>query len=335
MTSNKKHPGQIGRRALLGAGAAAAVSGWLPGAARAQDAFPSRPIRIVVGFVAGGVSDVMARLIAPELQKALGVSVLVENRPGASGMIAAGQVAKAAPDGYTLYMAPNTHLINHAINPTTPYHSVNDFTGITLLTTTPNMLVVKDDSPFRSVADFIAAAKAKPGDLSYATSGIGTTVHFAGELLAFKAGIKLNHVPFKGANQSIEAVVAGHVPASVSAVSSSIGFIRGGRVRVLAVMADKRSALLPDTPTFKELGFDGLLSDTWLGLLGPAAMPPVVSRRLHEELLRILQAPEFRERVLSGGNEPVGLGLDAFQKQMAQELEGYIALAKSASIKAQ
>ena len=195
------------RRRAMFAGAALASSGALSGTAIAQEAFPARPIRIVVGFVAGGVSDVLARLVAPELQKALGVSVLVENRPGASGMIAAGQVAKSPPDGYTLYMAPNTHLINHAINANVPYDSVKDFTGITLLTTTPNMLVVKDDSPFRSVADFIAAARAKPGEISYATSGIGTTVHFAGELLAFQAGIKLNHVPFKGANQSIEAVV--------------------------------------------------------------------------------------------------------------------------------
>lgn len=323
------------RRALLGAGAGLAAGAGLSWPARAQEAFPSRPIRIVVGFVAGGVSDVLARLVAPELQKALGVSVLVENRPGASGMIAAGQVAKLPPDGYTLYMAPNTHLINHAINPNTPYDAVKDFTGITLLTTTPNMLVVKDDSPYRTVADFVAAARAKPGELSYATSGIGTTVHFAGELFAFQAGIKLNHVPFKGANQSIEAVVAGHVPASVSAVSSSIGFIRGGRVRVLGVMAEKRSALLPDIPTFRELGFKDLLSDTWLGLLGPAGMPPAVSGRLNAELHRILQTPEFREKVLNTGNEPVGLGLAAFQTQMARELEGYIALAKSAAIKAQ
>lgn len=332
--AEKHHPDRR-RRAVLGAGVGLAAGAGFALPAQAQEAFPSRPIRIVVGFVAGGVSDVLARLVAPELQKALGVSVLVENRPGASGMIAAGQVAKLPADGYTLYMAPNTHLINHAINPNTPYDSVKDFTGITLLTTTPNMLVVKDDSPYRTVADFVAAARAKPGELSYATSGIGTTVHFAGELLAFQAGIKLNHVPFKGANQSIEAVVAGHVPASVSAVSSSIGFIRGGRVRVLGVMAEKRSALLPDVPTFRELGFKDLLSETWLGLLGPAGMPPAVSGRLNAELTRILQTAEFRQKVLNTGNEPVGLGLAAFQAQMAQELEGYIALAKSAAIKAQ
>jgi tripartite-type tricarboxylate transporter receptor subunit TctC len=330
--------GSMRRRALacvVAAGVALGVPTPSHAQAQAQDPFPSRPIRIVVGFVAGGVSDVLARLVAPELQKALGQPVIVENRPGASGVIAAGQVAKSPPDGYTLYMAPNTHLINSAINPSVPYHAVKDFTPITLLTTTPNMLVVKDDSPMRSVGDLVAVAKAKPGELSYATSGIGTTVHFAGELFAYQAGIKLNHVPFKGANQSIEAVVGGHVPVSVSAVSSTLGFVKSGRVRVLAVMSEKRSALLPDVPTFRELGYKELLSDTWLGLLAPAGLPPAVAKRLNDELIRILQQPEFRERVLTTGNEPVGVGLDAFAAQMSRELDGFIALAKTADIKPQ
>jgi tripartite-type tricarboxylate transporter receptor subunit TctC len=324
------------RRRIIQSGSALALGSVLP-LARAQGDgnFPNRPIRIVVGFVAGGISDVMARMVAPELQKALGQSVLVENRPGAAGMIAAGQVAKTAPDGHTLYMAPNTHLINGAINPSVPYDSIGDFTPITLLTTTPNMLVVRADSPFRNVAEFIAAAKAKPGELSYATSGIGTTVHFAGELMAARAGIQLNHVPFKGANQSIEAVVAGHVPSSMSAVSSTLQFIKAGRVRVLAVMAPTRSALLPDVPTFVELGYKDLLSDTWLGLLGPAGMPAPVANRLNTELNRIIRDAAFRERVLATGNEPVGIGLGEFGRLMKTEFDGYVSLAKSANIKSQ
>ncbi len=321
----------------LGATAALACgTALLPASpAHAQDAFPSKPIHIVVGFVAGGVSDVLARLVAPELQKSLGQPVIVENRPGASGVIGAGMVAKSPPDGYTLYMAPNTHLINNAINPAVPYHAVKDFTPITLLTTTPNMLVVRTDSPYRSLADFVAAAKAKPGEISYATSGIGTTVHFAGELLAHQAGIKLNHVPFKGANQSIEAVVAGHVPASVSAVSSTLQFVKASRVRVLGVMAEKRSALLPDVPTFREQGYPELVSDTWLGLIGPAGIPAPIAKKLNDALIEILAQPEFRERVLATGNEPVGLGLEAFGRAMAKELEADTALAKAADIKPQ
>jgi len=323
----------VNRRLILGCLVSTLIACAVP--AHADEPFPSKPIRIIVGFVPGGVSDVLARLIAPELQKSLGQPVVVENRPGASGIIAAGQVAKSPPDGYTLYMAPNTHLINHAMNPAVPFHSVTDFTPITLLTTTPNMLVVKDDSPFKTVADFLAAAKAKPGDLSYATSGIGTTVHFAGELLAHEAGVKLNHVPFKGANQSVEAVVGGHVPSSVSAVSSTLSWIKSGRVRVLAVMAPERSTLLPEVPTFKELGYKTIVSDTWLGLIGPANMPPAVAARLNDELVKILKDPQVRERVLATGNEPVGMGLADFGAQMTEEHAGYVKMIKAADIKPQ
>lgn len=307
----------------------------LPSFASAQDNFPDRPIRIVVGFVAGGVSDVLARMLAPELSRSLGQPVIVENRPGAAGMIAADQVAKGPADGYTLYMAPNTHLINHAINPNIPFDSVKDFRGITLLATTPNMLVVRNDSPFQDVADFVKAAKAKPGSVTYATSGIGTTVHFAGELLAHAAGVQLNHIPYKGANQSVEAVVGGHVDSSASALSSTLPFIKSNRVRVLGVMADKRSRLLPNVPTFQELGYTELLSETWLGLIGPAGIPDSTARRLDSALQKILAQPEFRERVLGLGSEPVGLGLKAFDEQMQRELDGYIRIAKSAGIKPQ
>jgi tripartite-type tricarboxylate transporter receptor subunit TctC len=311
------------------------MMGLLTSAANAQNTFPQRPIKLVVGFAAGGVSDVMARMLAPELQKALGQPVLVENKPGASGIIGADFVAKSPPDGYTLYVAPNTHLINHAMNPNIPFHAVKDFTGITLLTTTPNLLVVNANTPWKTLADYVRSAKSDPGGLAYATSGAGTTVHLAGELLAHHAGIKLNHIPYKGANQSIEAVIAGQVPSSVSAISSSLAFIKAGRVRVLGVMSEKRSPLLPDAPTMAELGYPQVLSDTWIGILGPAGMPPAVSARLNEEFTKLLQRPEIRERILGIGNEPVGMSLGTFQNQMAKELDTYIQLVQSANIKIQ
>jgi tripartite-type tricarboxylate transporter receptor subunit TctC len=265
----------------------------------------------------------------------LGQPVLVENKPGASGIIGADFVAKSPPDGYTLYVAPNTHLINHAMNPNIPFHAVKDFTGITLLTTTPNLLVVNANTPWKTLADYVRSAKSDPGGLAYATSGAGTTVHLAGELLAHHAGIKLNHIPYKGANQSIEAVIAGQVPSSVSAISSSLAFIKAGRVRVLGVMSEKRSPLLPDAPTMAELGYPQVLSDTWIGILGPAGMPPAVSARLNEEFTKLLQRPEIRERILGIGNEPVGMSLGTFQNQMAKELDTYIQLVQSANIKIQ
>lgn len=311
------------------------MMGLLTSLTHAQNTFPQRPIKLVVGFAAGGVSDVMARMLAPELQKALGQPVLVENKPGASGIIGADYVAKSPPDGYTLYVAPNTHLINHAMNPNIPFHAVKDFTGITLLTTTPNLLVVNSNTPWKTLADYVRSAKSDPGGLAYATSGAGTTVHLAGELLAHHAGIKLNHIPYKGANQSIEAVIAGQVPSSVSAISSSLAFIKAGRVRVLGVMSEKRSPLLPDAPTMAELGYPQVLSDTWIGILGPAGMPPAVSARLNDEFTKLLQRPEIRERILGIGNEPVGMSLGTFQNQMAKELDTYIQLVQSANIKIQ
>lgn len=311
------------------------MMGLLTSLTHAQNTFPQRPIKLVVGFAAGGVSDVMARMLAPELQKALGQPVLVENKPGASGIIGADYVAKSPPDGYTLYVAPNTHLINHAMNPNIPFHAVKDFTGITLLTTTPNLLVVNSNTPWKTLADYVRSAKSDPGGLAYATSGAGTTVHLAGELLAHHAGIKLNHIPYKGANQSIEAVIAGQVPSSVSAISSSLAFIKAGGVRVLGVMSEKRSPLLPDAPTMAELGYPQVLSDTWIGILGPAGMPPAVSARLNDEFTKLLQRPEIRERILGIGNEPVGMSLGTFQNQMAKELDTYIQLVQSANIKIQ
>ncbi len=305
------------------------------GMAQGQEAFPNRPIKIMVGFAAGGVSDVMVRMLAPDLQRELGQPVVIENKPGASGIIAAGIVAKAPPDGYMLYVAPNTHLINYAMNPQIPFHSVRDFTPITLLTTTPTLLVVGADSPWKTVDSFVAAAKAKPGEISYATSGIGTTVHLGGELFAHVAGIKLNHIPYKGANQSVEAVVAGQVQSSVSAVSSSLPHLKSGRVRALAVMADKRSIFLPDVPTFAELGYKGVLSDTWLGIIGPANMPAPVASLLNEKLMKLLSQPNIRERITNLGAEPVGIGLAEFGQRMTSELDSVMRIVKNANIKAE
>lgn len=303
------------------------------GLAQGQEPFPNRPIKVLIGFAAGGVSDVMARMLAPDLQKELGQPVIVENKPGASGIIAANLVAKSPPDGYALYMAPNTHLINYVMNPQIPFHSVRDFTPITLLTTTPSLLVVGADSPWKTVDDYVAAAKAKPGEISYATSGIGTTVHLGGELFAHVAGIKLNHIPYKGANQSVEAVVAGQVQSSISAVSSTLPHLKSGRVRALAVMADQRSSFLPDVPTFAELGYKGVVSDTWLGIIGPANLPPPVASLLNEKLMKLLSQQNIRERIKNLGAEPVGIGLAAFGQRMTSELESVTRIVKNADIK--
>lgn len=301
--------------------------------AQAQGSFPNRPIKLVVGFVPGSFSDLLARRLAPELQRGLGQPVIVENKPGAAGIIAADLVAKSPPDGYALYLAPNTHLINYAMNPKIAFHAVRDFTPITLLITTPNMLVVKADSRWKTMDDYIAAAKEKPGQISYATSGIGTTVHLAGEVLAQSAGIKLNHIPYKGANQSIEAVIAGQVDSSVSAASLTLPHLKSGRVRVLAVMAEQRSRFLPDVPTFPELGYKDVVYDTWIGIIGPANLPAPVASRLNEEFMKVLGQQDIGQFIAGLGAEPVGIGLADFGNRMARDLESFVRTIKIANIK--
>ncbi|MBL8384302.1 MAG: tripartite tricarboxylate transporter substrate binding protein [Burkholderiales bacterium] len=304
--------------------------------AAAQEAFPARPVRLVVGFGAGGITDVLARVLAAELPKVWGQPVVVENRPGASGVIGAELVARAAPDGHVLLMAPGTHTIVPGLRKQMPYDAVRDFTAITLLASAPNMLVVHAETPYRSLGDYLAAAKARPGEVAYATSGIGTTVHIAGERLAHLAGVRFNHIPYKSSSQSIEAVVAGQVVSSWSAVNSALPHIRSGRVRPLAVAAEKRSSFAPDVPTFDELGVKGMKSDTWLGVLGPAGMPPALAARINADLVRLLARPDIRERVLGLGAEPVaGIELEKYAALLREEVDGFAAIIRAANIKAE
>ena len=319
------------RRLLL----AALGAGVVP-AARAQEAFPAKPARLIVGFGAGGISDVMARILSVELGKLWGQAVVVENRPGASGVIGAELVARAAPDGHVLLMASGTHTITPALRRQMPYDAVKDFTAISLLASAPNMLVVAADTPYRSLADYLAAAKAKPGEVAYATSGIGTTVHIAGERLAHLAGVRFNHIPYKSSAQSIEAVVAGQVASSWSAVNAALPHIRSGRARPLAVASAQRSVFAPEVPTFVELGIRDMKSDTWLGVLGPAGMAPALAARMQGDLQRLMARPDVRERVLGLGAEPVtGVDLDRYAALMREEIEGYGSIIRIAGIKAE
>ena len=300
----------------------------------AQEPFPSRPVRLIVGFGAGGITDVLARLLSVELQKSWGQPVVVDNKPGASGVIGSELAARAAPDGHVLLVVPGTHTIVPGLRAKMPFDAVKDFTAITLLASAPNMLVVNAETPLRSVADYIAAAKARPGEINYATSGIGTTVHIAGERLAHLTGIRLNHIPYKGSSQSIEAVVAGQVMSSWSAVNAALPHIKTGRVRALAVASEKRSSFAPDVLTFEELGIKGMKSDTWLGVLAPPGMAPILAARLNADLVRLMARPDFRDKVLALGAEPVaGVELEKFAALMKEEVESFAVIIKAANIK--
>lgn len=290
-------------------------------AVMAQDVYPSRPVHVIVAFPPGGVTDVVARLMASEMQKEFGQPFVVENRPGAAGMIGAEYVAKAKPDGYTLFFIPNTHLVLPALHNEMPYDSLNDFTAITLLATGPSLFIVRSDAPWRNLKEFIADAKARPNGIQWASSGIGVSTHLGGELFQYLADIKLFHVPYNGSSQPVQAVIAGQVSAAISALNASLPHIKSGRVRALAVATEKRSSFLPDVPTFEELGVTGMRNETWIGVLAPAKLPRSIAVRLNQFFMKTIARPDMKERFAAIGAEPVGVELEKFAALMRAEAE--------------
>ena len=298
----------------------------------AQDAYPTKPVRLVVG-APGGVQDILARVLAPELQKSLGQVIVVEPRAGAAGAIAAEAVVRAPADGHTLLVAVGAITILPALNKKLSFDVVKDFTAVSLVASAPNMLVVRSDSPVKDLKSFLAEARAKPGEVTYASSGIGSTVHIGGELLASLAGIKLNHIPYNGSGPSVEGLLGGQVMSSVSAVNATLPHIKSGRLRALAVASETRTVFLPDVPTFEELGVKGMRSETWLGILGPANLPKSIAARLNNDLVQVIGRPETRERILAMGAEPVGLPLEKFATLIKSEVELFERIVRNAGIK--
>jgi tripartite-type tricarboxylate transporter receptor subunit TctC len=314
---------------------AAAALSWVPTTGFAQAAYPTGTIRIVAGAQPGGLMDFLARLVATEMQKEWGQGVIVENKPGAAGLLGANYVQTAKPDGYTLLIAPGAHTIAPALHAKLAWDPVRDFTPVTMLVSAPNALIVRADHPAQTVADYINLAKTKPKGLSYATGGVGSTVHFAGELLSSKAAINLVHVPYASATVSVGAVLSGEVDSSWSAVNAAMPMIKSGKVRALGVAAARRVADLPNVPTFEEQGLAGFRSDTWYGILAPAGTPTAVTEKLNQFLTTFLKRPDISERLIASGADPVGLPLDQFGDRMRAEVPQYKALAEKAGIKPQ
>ena len=268
---------------------------------------PGKPIRIVVGFAAGGGTDLQARLLAPKLADALGVPVTVDNRPGASTMIAAQEVARAAPDGHTiLYTFNGTFTQNPHTLANVPYDPFRDFAPLSLAARGPLVLVAHPSLPATSVAELVAYGKSRPGALSYASFGVGTSSHLIGELFARQSGVAMVHVPYKGAGDAAKDLFAGRVPLMVDSAASALPQVRAGRLRALAVVAERRSPSLPDVPTFGELGYRDLDLAGWLGFFAPAGVPPGVVDALHGAIARALAAPEVRDGFAQGAYEAVG-----------------------------
>src|SRR4051812_20781996 len=269
--------------------------------------YPTKPIRIVVPFSAGGGTDLIARAVGQKMSEHWRQPVVVENRVGAGGVIGADAVAKAAPDGYTLLMcSPQEVAVNHHVYAKVPYVPERDFAPISLITVTPLVVAATAGLPVKTIQDLVALARAKPGTLGFATPGTASTQHLTGEMLMAAAGIKLVHIPYKGAGQSIPDVIGGQVPLGIYGILTISQQAKAGKLRVLAVTTPKRSAVAPEWPTLAESGFPGFDTSLWFGMLAPAATPKPIVDRIHDEVVGILKLPDVAERIASQGGEIVG-----------------------------
>jgi tripartite-type tricarboxylate transporter receptor subunit TctC len=287
--------------------AIAALALACAGTAWAQAAtYPSKPIHIVVTFTTGGAPDILARLIGERLQATWGQSVIVDNKPGAGGNTGADSVAKAPPDGYTVVLGTvGTHSINGALYAKMPYDMVKDFAPVTLLATTPNMLVINNNVPAKTLQEFIALGK-KEGKMSFASSGSGTSIHVSGELFKTMTGIDMQHIPYKGRASAIPDLLGGRVTMMFDNMPSSLPLVRDGKLRALGVTSAKRSAAAPDIPTIAESGLPGFEAVSWFAMFAPANTPKPIVDKLQGEVSRILKSPEISKRLLEIGLDPVG-----------------------------
>jgi tripartite-type tricarboxylate transporter receptor subunit TctC len=303
------------------------------GAHAAQPAFPSKPIRMIVAVPPGGPADTLARLVAPKLTESLGQPVVIDNRPGANGIIAYETTARAAPDGHTFAAVAAGVVINASLYKSVPYDPLKDFAPITLGITVPNILVVHPSVSASSVKELIALAKAKPGTLAFASAGNGTSGHLALEVFRMAAGIDATHVPYKGGGPALTEVLAGQVQALFSIALAATPQIKAGKLRALAITSGKRSPVAPELPTIAEAGFPGFEVIGWFGWLAPAATPRAIVNRLNAELVRALKLPEVRDRLLAQSTEPVGNTPQEFAAFMRREHEKWSRVIRAANIR--
>ena len=293
-----------GRVRLVASAAAVLAFGSMALTARAADNWPSQPVKLVVPFAPGGTSDVLAREIAARLQVALKQTIVVDNKAGAGGVLGADSVAKAAPDGYTMLLGTiATHAINPALLPKVPYKADKDFAPVILLGKISNVLLIGPGSQARSVKDIVAAAKARPGDLTFASAGQGTSQHLSGEMFRLLTGAQLTHVPYKGSAPAIQDVMGGQVPMSFETVTVALPQIKAGKVKALAVTSARRSAQLPDVPTLAESGVPGFDVSSWQALYLPAGTPAAIVNRLNAEVQKVVAQPEVKARMEALGLE--------------------------------
>lgn len=316
------------RRALQAAALAAAL---LAGSAFAEP-WPGKPISLIVPFPAGGTTDVLARALADKLQQSLGQPVIVESKPGAGATLGADFVAKSRPDGYTLLVGAVHHTIASSVYKKLPYDFQKDFAPVTTIALVPNVLVVNASNPARTVADLVAQAKARPGQLSYGSNGNGTAQHLIGTQFTNLTGTDLMHIPYKGSGPLVTDLLGNQVALSFDTVTPVLPHIRSGKLRALAVTTGRRATALPDVPTLEEAGVPGISIGTWFGVLAPAATPRDIVARLNAEMVKVIQSPEFRKRMEEIGAEPVGNSAEQMAAQIRSETEKFAKLVKEARV---
>ena len=314
------------------------ITAWgaLLAPARAADPYPSRPIKYIVPFAPGGVSDAMARLLAQQLGERLGQSVVVDNKPGVSGIVGTQAAARSAPDGYTVMGGTiTTHAVNVYFNKNLGYDQVKDFIPVSLVGTVSNVLVVPAGSRFNSVAEVVAALKAQPDSLTYGTSGAGTSQHLAGQLFQSQTGTRMRQIPYKGGTGAMTDLIGGQIDMVFETVATARPMIDGKRVRALAVTSKARLPSLPDVPALAEVGLPGFEMQSWQGVFAPAATPPAIVERLSRELAAIVKQPDVQSTMRSLGVEPVGSDAAAFADFQRSEIAKWGKVIRDAGIKAE
>ena len=302
------------------------------GAAAAQT-YPTKAVRLVVPFLAGGSTDIVGRTVAQKLSEMWGQQAFVDNRPGGGTTIGTEMVAKAAPDGYTLLVTPAPFTINPSLLTKLPYDALTDFTPITLINTTPLVMVVNPGVPAKNVKELIALAKAKPSKLNFGSSGTGGSNHLAGELFDAMAGVKMVHIPYKGNAGALTDIVGGHLDVVYNGITSAVALIRGGKLRALAVTSLQRSAALPDVPTLDESGLKGFEAVAWNGLSAPAKTPRDVIMKINADVIKIVNSPELKERLKADGSDPVGNSPEQYAAFLRNEIAKWAKVIKFAGVK--
>jgi tripartite-type tricarboxylate transporter receptor subunit TctC len=295
----------------------------LAAAGAAAQGYPSRAVRVLVGFTPGGGTDINARLLAPKLSEYLGQPFVVENRPGATTNVATEMVAKAPPDGLTLLFTTSALAINASLYKNLGYDALRDLAPVSVLCESPNLLVANPALPAKDVGELVALARAKPGQLNYSSAGAGTSQHLAGELFKARTHTDIVHVPYKGTSPSLTAVVAGEVQFSFANVPAILGHVKSGRLRPLAVVGAKRSELMPDVPTMKEAGVEGVEMPVWYALLAPAGTPQEIINALHAAVVRATRDADFRKRLQEQGTDPVANTPQEFAHMLREDIARY------------